>query len=244
MLTSYIIMADDYFHNVLEVGIDSILRGEHMWFKTLNMGDDALIMTDNTDFYNHLTSLLDGKGGLARPIDNEAENRLKQSRPSPYHIIEKEDGVTFLGNVVSRLDDGTYKVYPNIVSDVVNWWVPERGTDSKSREYWAIGYEYRKLVFAKHPSYSKVREIEERVFYKHFKTLPSIIARKYRKEPEVSLIGASFADISVATDPSKLHCLFDEDEIDPAIVQQYVSTIPREVTDLIKEKTLHQSIII
>lgn len=238
MLTSYLIMADDYFHNVLEVGIHSILKGEHAWFKTLNMGDDALILTDNTDFYNHMTSMLNGNGGTAKPIDGEAEARFKKSRPSPYHIIEKEDGVTFLGNVITRNDLGEYRVYPNIVSDVVNWWVPERGTQNKSREYWAIGFEYRKLIFAKHPGYSKVKEIEEEEFYRQYKTLPSILARKHRKEPPVSLLGASQAEIAVATDPSKLQWLYDEDEIDPRIREQYVRTIPDDVCDMIREKTL------
>jgi len=146
MVWTYLCLLDDKYHDVLEFGIDRILKGQHPMYAMLNMGDDNVFLTNDPSFNDWMK---------------------KQVKEHSYYVsIGPEDGVAFLGNVFYRDIDGKIKVRPDGVTLVRNWLVPERGLPKSTtkpgtaaRSHHALGYFARLDHYQTAPSYGGIREV-------------------------------------------------------------------------------------
>jgi len=214
MMTQYLCLADDYFHDVLEVGIETILRGEHSEYGFLNMGDDCVVLTNDDGFFNHI---------------NAGEYK------ADYFAVEPERPISFLGNVPYTDERGELQLTPNVISFLVNWLVPEFGIENhRRRNFWAIGDVERRQHYARAPMYSEVFGIYEDTFQRHFGRSPSSITREYYDQQQ-RLGSLSYIDALVLQNPGYLHYRFDEEDVSPEILEQLVTSLPAaEVWPLLK----------
>lgn len=214
MMAQYLALADDYFHDVLEVGVEAILTGEHSKYGFLNMGDDCVVMTNDEGFHKHVT------GG-----EYKAE----------YFSVEPEVPISFLGNVPYRTEQGELKLAPNIASFFVNWLVPEHGIDHHSRRnFWAVGDRERRQHYAKAPAYSSAYQIYEEIFSKHIGRTPSSFTTEHY-DAQRKLAGLSYIDALVLQNPAYLAYRYDEDDVSPEIMDILVTSLSAdEVWPLIK----------
>lgn len=214
MMTQYLIVMDDYYHDVLEVGIDVILRGEHTKYGFLNMGDDCVILLNEEAAYDHI---------------------VKGEYKTDYFAVEPETPISFLGNVPYTDDRGQLQLAPNIASFFVNWLVPEFGVENhRRRDFWAVGDRERRQHYAKSPSYSEAYGIYEDVFTAAIGRSPSSITAEYYDQQR-KLGALSFIDALVLQNPAYLQYRFSEDQVSPEILEQLVTSLPAdEVWPLIK----------
>lgn len=146
MVWTYLCLLDDKYHDVLEFGVDRILKGQHPMYAMLNMGDDNVFLTNDPSFNEWM---------------------INQTKTEKYYVsIGPEDGVAFLGNVFYRDLDGKIKVRPDGVTLVRNWLVPERGLPRATtkpgfaaRSFHALGYFARLDHYQSAPSYGGIRAI-------------------------------------------------------------------------------------
>lgn len=209
---TYLCLFDDHFHNVLEVGVDTILRGKHPEYALLNAGDDCVLMTNNIGF---------------RVFFNDWVNRKE-----PYYLrVEPEVGISFLGNVISKTAEGKIQVTPNINSFIVNWLVPENGIDSRSRrDFHFDGWDDRKSHFSKAPMYDVlfgIWEEEHHHFFKESLNLREDYCRMHSKQP--TLLNLTDIDREVMANPDKLNYKFSNSDISQSVLDTLVSSIPFSV---------------
>jgi len=214
MMTQYLILADNFYHDVLEFGVDAILRGEHPKYGFLNMGDDCVVLMNEVVFQEHV---------------------MNGEYSADYMAVEPETPISFLGNVPYTDDRGELQLAPNIASFFVNWLVPEFGVDNhRRRNFWAVGDRERRQHYAKSPSYSEAYGIYEDVFQRHVGRSPASITAEYYDQQR-KLGALSFIDALVLQNPSYLQYRFDEDDVSPEILEQLVTSLPAdEVWPLIK----------
>ena len=207
MMWQYLVIADRYFHNVLEVGIAEILMGEHDEYAFLNMGDDCVAMTNHEGFALYLQN-------------NEYE--------SSYFKVEQEQGTAFLGDIVYEDDAGSVKTAANMVSYLVNKYVPEFGIDHPRRKNtWAIGMREQANHYSQAPAYGIVHEIEEEEFYNAWGQTPnSFVSEAYESQKRYA--GMSFIDLLVMQKPEYLYYRFDERDVSPEIMAELITSIPAE----------------
>lgn len=171
--TAYLLMMlDDLYGDVLEFGINGILRGEHPAYGLLNQGDDAIILSKSTEI---------SQGILAR---------LESGEASPYIDLEVERHLTFLGMVVTQ-NGSEYKAYPNITSMLTNFVCAEHPVGSPMdryghRKHWALGVESWKSVYGICPEYEKVLYIFNTTLVKYYgNTIDKIAAPWARMSRDV-----------------------------------------------------------
>lgn len=209
MVWQYLVLLDRYFKNVLEIGIDVVLRGQHPDYAMLNMGDDCVLLTNDSGF-----ALWFADGGY---VDQ-------------YFHLEEEKPISFLGNVPYRDAEGELKLSPNIVSYLVNWLVPEVGIDHKRRRnFWAIGERERRIHYAQAPSYPIVHEIYERNFRDIFGVLPASIASE-AYEQQRRYQNLSTWDALVLQNPDYLHYKVSDDMVSPEVLELIVTSLSPEET--------------
>lgn len=209
MVWQYLVVADRYYKNVIEIGVDVILRGEHQDYAMLNMGDDCVMLANDGGF-----AVWFKEGGYS----------------DPYFALEEERPISFLGNVPYRDESGKLKLAPNIVSYLVNWLVPEVGIDNaRRRNFWAIGERERRIHYAQAPSYPKIHEIFERRFRDTFGVLPaSITSEVYEQQKRYQNL--STWDALVLQNPDYLHYKVSEDMVNPDILELIVTSLGVEET--------------
>lgn len=186
MVGVYLCLIDSVTQDVLESGIDTILRGHHQRYGLLNQGDDNLIGVQDSALFEALRDALD-------------EN------PDRIAKLEKEASISFLGNVAYK-KHGTIRVAPNVVSSVVNLFAHERSVDSRFRPYYKEGYIARQYLYAQAPVFKDVWAITEEVFKDEFSvSLGRAFASgpDYHK-PEMGFDMSSPFDREVMLDPSKI----------------------------------------
>lgn len=209
MVWQYLVLLDRYYKNVLEIGIDVILRGQHTDYAMLNMGDDCVVLVNDPGF-----ALWVADGGYV----------------DPYFHLEEEKPISFLGNVPYRDAEGELKLSPNIVSYLVNWLVPEVGIDHKRRRnFWAIGERERRIHYAQAPSYPIVHEIFERNFRDIFGVLPASIASE-AYEQQRRYQNLSTWDALVLQNPDYLHYKVSDDMVSPEVLELIVTSLSPEET--------------
>lgn len=207
MMTQYLCLADDYFHDVLEVGVETILRGEHEKYGFLNMGDDCVVLTNDEGFFAHIN---DG------------------AYKAQYFAVEPERPISFLGNVPYTDERGELQLAPNVISFLVNWLVPEFGIENhRRRDFWAVGDIERRQHYARAPMYSEVFGLYEEIFTKHIGRSPSSLTREYY-DVQQKLGSMSFIDALVLQNPSYLHYRFDEADVSPEILELLVTSLPAD----------------
>lgn len=214
MMFQYLCVVDDHYHDVIEFGVDSILRGEHPTYAFLNMGDDCVILMNDERFHEVVVS-----------GDYTAD----------YFSVEPEHPISFLGNVPYRDDSGELQLAPNIVSFFVNWIVPEHGIDNhRRRNFWAVGDRERRQHYARAPGYSAAYAIYEEMFSSIFNRTPASITNDYYDQQR-RLGSLSFIDALVLQKPEYLQYRFDEKDVSPEILDVLVTSLPEdEVWPLVK----------
>jgi hypothetical protein len=207
MMFQYLVIADDFFHNVLEVGVDTILRGEHDEYAFLNMGDDCVVLSNNEQFNIYVN-----------------ETRYE----AQYFSVTKESPISFLGNVPYRDDRGELQLAPNIISFFVNWLVPEHGIDSyQRRNFWAIGDRERRQHYARAPSYPEAYSIFEEEFQATYGRTPSSITAQYY-ESQKGLGALSTIDALVLQNPDYLQYRYDEKDVSQEVLDMITTSIPAD----------------
>lgn len=207
MMTQYLCLADDFYHDVLEVGIETILRGEHEKYAFLNMGDDCVVLMNEEPFRNHV---------------------LNGEYNAQYMAVEPEKPISFLGNVPYTDERGELQLAPNIASFFVNWLVPEFGVENhRRRNFWAVGDRERRQHYAKSPAYSEAYGIYEEIFVDGFGRSPSSITADYYDQQK-KMGSLSFIDALVLQNPSYLQYRFEENQVSPEILDQLVTSLPAE----------------
>jgi hypothetical protein len=212
MTATYLCLFDDYFGDVLETGVDVILRGDHPLYGLLNMGDDSVVLSNDSKFVRE----------LMQKLEDEAQ-------VSPYFQLEKEDAVAFLGNVFYRDDREDLKLSPNIASFINNWFAPEISTTHVKREFWPVGWMERQQFYMQSPSFQDAWEIMVKHFYDTWHVHPDLYASKAKDRMRVPAFPVtSEVDRIVLEDPSKLYYRFDADELSSEILDSIVGTIPAD----------------
>lgn len=212
--TAYVLFIyDDLFNDVLEVGLPTILRGEHPAYGVLNMGDDAVMLTKSPE----VRSLLIEK--------------LKSGEASPYIKLDVELILKFLG-MVPTYNGVSYQVHANIISMVVNFICHEHSIghprdEFGHRKHWALGVEAWAEVFGECPEYEKVRTIIESVFLRHMGKTLSQIAKPYAElsKDVLGVSGLNDAEARLLDKPSRRFYSVDMDDIRPQILDTIVRTI-------------------
>lgn len=205
MVWQYLVLLDRFFGNVIEVGVDVILRGEHDQYGMLNMGDDCVLLFNDEGFRRWYLD-----GGYAGKT---------------YFFLEEERPISFLGNVPYRDGAGVLKIAPNVISYLVNWLVPEVGLDHmRRRNFWAIGERERRIHYAQAPSYPVVHEVFETAFNSIYGVLPSsITAEAYEQQRRYQNL--STWDALVLQNPDYIHYKVSDDMISPEILDLIVTTL-------------------
>lgn len=208
MVFVYLCLLDDYFGDVLETGIPKILKGECARYALLNASDDTVIATDDPGF---LTYCQDG---------------FKTNDLSPYMILQQENGVAFLGGILTRDKFGDVTVVPNIVSAVVNFFAPERGVNDPYRSNWALGWLERQGYYLNAPLYSEV----------YFDIRDS--ARRFLKVniddlARTAFSAGSFADLTpldrtVLDNPDSIYYKVDPRDLSPGVLDMIIGSVPAE----------------
>jgi len=207
MVFQYLCVIDDYFGDVIEHGIPAILMGEHEQYALLNMGDDCVLLVNDDVFYKH--------------INDEAY-------AADYFAVEREEPISFLGNVPYRTDSGELKLAPNIASFFVNWLVPEHGVSSNKRKhFWAVGDRERRQHYSRSPSYPEAYDIYEEEFSKYIGRTPSSITAEYY-DTQRKMNSLSFIDALVLQNPDYLQYRFDPEDVSPEILDLLITSIPSE----------------
>jgi hypothetical protein len=207
MTWQYLCLCDDYFHDVLETGLDTILRGEHHHYGLLNMTDDCVVLTNDEGFYRHV---------------------LAEEYQRNYFGLEKESPISFLGNVPYIDDRGELRLAPNIISFFVNWLVPEHGITSRHRrDFWAVGDRERRQHYAKSPAYSTAYAIYDEIFSEAFGRSPGSITAEYY-DAQKAMSSMSFIDALVLQNPDYLHYRFDEGDVSPEVLDELVTSLPAD----------------
>lgn len=207
MMTQYLCIADDFYHDVLEVGVEAILRGEHSKYGFLNMGDDCVVLMNEEAFRDHV---------------------LNDDYDAKYFAVEPEKPISFLGNVPYTDERGELQLAPNIASFFVNWLVPEFGVENhRRRNFWAVGDRERRQHYAKSPSYSEAYGIYEDIFTSEWGRSPASITADYYDQQR-KLGALSFIDALVLQNPSYLQYRFEENQVSPEILEQLVTSLPAD----------------
>lgn len=212
MTFAYLCFLDDHFGDLLEVGIDVVLRGKHPRYGLLDMSDDAIILTNSEAFKQSISNRL-AKGEML----------------SPYFKLAKEDSVSFLGNVLYRAKPSDEKISlsPDIKSFFLNKFCPERGVQDKMRMYWATGWFEAMVHYSKAPGFSDAMLILREEFRRSFGVTPDSIAQAHLLDAPINQIEArSAVDELVLADPTKLYYRVSEKDVSPEVFDAFIAKIP------------------
>lgn len=223
--TAYILfMFDDMFGDVLEFGIDKILKGQHPAYGLLNMGDDALILVKTVELQRQIIA------------------KLESGDASPYIQLEVDDHTTFLGWVIVKNGDG-YHVYPNIQSMLMNFLCAEHPigdprAKNGHRNHWAIGVKTMPTIYGVCPAYEVVDRVWREVTAKHFGQTVQQMSYPYLEMSE-SILGTADHTLDEARfleKPERRFYSIDESSLSSQVLDQVVRTIS---PDQIREHCSH-----
>lgn len=207
----YLCVIDDYFKDVLEFGIEHILKGLHPSYAILNMSDDTVIATNSETFLPHLRAMQDEGSPL-----------------SPYMVLEKEEGIAFLGGIALKRH-GEVCVVPNIVSFVVNFLAAEHGIRASARGDWAMGWIERQRYYSAAPLFEEVRAMTAEAIKKHLGFDIDLLARQTLAGQKIPPPEAyTEADRLVMINPDAMFYKVDINDLSPFFLDQLVAVVPAE----------------
>lgn len=217
----YLTMLDECYHDVLEAGIDSILRGKHS-YAILDASDDVVIACSDSRF-----------------VDLMLKKQSSGESASPYMVIEPEKGAAFLGNLLVRTSTGELDVVPNIVSAVVNFLAPERGINAALRGNWAVGWFERQNYYAAAPLFEEVYQVIADVSKRHLGMTITDMARNLKQHSNFDVTSLyTAADRSFLLNPDSIYYKISINDLSPFLRNLELSVVEYDdmrkyLTDLI-----------
>lgn len=203
MMFQYLVLMNDLCHDVLKVGVDRILRGDHDRYAFLNMGDDCVVLMNDERLYK---SVISGK------------------YKTDYFKVEPESPISFLGGVIYREGNKT-KVAPNLETYFANWLCPEKGIDHYARKnFWAVGEFERTKYYASAPCFKDAYDLMNSLFTKYVgKSIPTLV--DHARLEQLELFNLSPIDMLVLQNPGYLHYRFTEDDISEQVRDILVTSL-------------------
>lgn len=206
MTFAYLCLFDRHFHDVREVGVQKILRGEHDRYALLDMCDDAVIAVNDESFWA------------------TAERVIAEKF---YVRIEAEEGIAFLGNVLFKDSREVIQATSNLVTFFRNRLCPEHGVDHWSRRaYVGTGWFEGQKHYATAPRFGEAVRIWDELWRKHFdegmdvRFFAAQQAERHRGVPSLSM-----ADRMVLENPDKLYYRYELEELHPWVLDRLVGVV-------------------
>lgn len=208
MTATYLCLLDDVVGDLLEQGLDSVLRGRHPRVALLNSSDDAVLLCKT------------------QADAQKLQARLVSEDPF-YYRIEPEQGISFLGNVAYREGSRT-RFAPNITTFVSNWFWNENSVYSKKREFAPIGWFARQKHYSAAPLFGQVWDILadrwRRIYHEDIDAREAAALSQMKFTLNYSTLSPT--DIEVLLNPDKLYYKIDPDDVDPRLVESEVMSLP------------------
>ena len=177
--------------------------------RTCNMGDDGLVMFS----------------------DMKIKSLYDEVSKKGYLKVDNEPSLAFLGNVFTK-EGSKIRSLPNIRSFLNHTLVPERGYDSKLREFWHIGISDRFKIYSGHPIFYDVLNVCDSLFKKRFPHLGlfsdflnHLIESNRWHDPSSSV---NDMDAQLYADPSIIHWKYDASMFSEEALASVVSFIEVE----------------
>jgi hypothetical protein len=249
MVFSYMIPICEFYDDWSFDLVDKILSGRHSVVAFKDSSDDALYIIRHTD--DGLGEWLDACIKHSNPIyqDKIREIALKRGfKPdnyikygiSPYHIIEEEKGITYLGSQISSTESGHRHVGPNFLNYAKNFYMAESSIRSFKRKNWVEGFMLRREIYAQ--AYMGTLRMDEvdRIVEKHLGFNPYNEAKRLLsyKSDVTSITPVKPADYEVILEPSKLQWKFTEEEVSKHVLELFVRRLDKQLVNIIYEKVL------
>lgn len=192
--------AEDQFTRVRE-----IMLGKNESFGFLNSADDNLWLS------------------------NDDEMLKKMLSTNGVFSIDVEAVPTFLGNIYGR--EGRYtKGRPNVMSSLVNWYVPERSLSTKP--YHQTAWDERNAYHGAHFAAPILKQIAEKAFIKHFNASPDTMISARPQQPlPVALV--TEVDRLFFLNPDVIHYRISSDDVNPQLITSVSATLPEEVVNML-----------
>lgn len=209
MTFAYLCLFDRHFHDVLEVGVRTILRGQHDRYAVLDMADDGVIGVCDESFWATAERV------LAQPF---------------YFKIEPEDGVSFLGNVLYKDPENILKATSNVVTFLRNRLCPEHGVNHWSRRDFAgTGWFEGKKHYSTAPAFNEALTTWDEIWRRNFNE--GLDVRFYaakEQERHRGVPSLSEADRAVLENPDKLYYRYNIEELHPWVLDKLVGAVEFE----------------
>lgn len=210
-------LIDDHQHDVLEVGLDTILKGRHLTYAILDASDDGIILTNSEKLHDYV------------------KERFADTEAPAYYRFAIEEGLKFLGNVQTLEHSGRKRFVPDILTYFRNLYVPEHGlpTDDRKnphREFAAMGYFARKEIYKNAPSFGHAIEIADDLWRTIFnESLDSRWDAAYRDMRLPQNMVHTAYDLEAILDPLSIYKgRFEIKDLSPAVRDRIVSSVPFE----------------
>lgn len=195
----------------------SWLKGEDSLIANRNQGDDNQALTSDP-----LLKIRFDEVTLAKDKD---ENYIYS-----YFAADMEKGQVFTGKITTHYDERGFKnekmrVIPR-AGGFLRWFTHERGIDSKTREFWPIGFFERLSLYGQNPAFGDFWRITNENWTRATGTSLETIASKAWKPETMGHINVkSVADLEVLLDHEKLAYLYTEDDqVSPEIRNLFEGT--------------------
>jgi len=207
MTWAYLCLYDRHFHDVLEVGVARIIHGAHDRYALLNSADDGVAASNDPSCWATFETT------LAEPF---------------YFRIEKEEGTSFLGNVLYRDATGRLRAAPNVMTFVRNRLCPEHGVQHWSRRDFAgSGWYEGKKHYSSAPRYNDVLTVWDEIHRKHLgKGIDHRWKTKLEQERHHGVPILDEASWAVLENPDKIYYRYSIEEIDPWVLDKVVAAVP------------------
>lgn len=157
-----------------------------------------------------LEDYLHGRSSVAALVQGDNCALMASDDRTIDHWVEAQRfGVTssthsFLGNIFYR-DHRGWASLPDLTSALLGFWTPMRPIDAPLRGDWATGWIERQKVFAGHPLYGKLRDIEAEVSKQVLSLDIEEYARKEANRPTDTRDVVSLVDAEFMLNPDIIH---------------------------------------
>lgn len=183
--------------------VRSILMGRHQEFAFLNSADDNLWLSDSRAI---LEGMVADEGVFA---------------------LDLEDVPVFLGTIFGR-ENGYAKGLPNVMSSLVNWYVPEQTLGR--RIYHQTAWRERGAYHGKHFQAPELKRIADAAIFAEFGVTPdSMIFAK--PEPPIPAAVVTEVDRLFFNDPNTIHYRISASDVSPELLETVSATVPVEVVN-------------
>lgn len=206
MTFAYLVLFDRHFHDVLEIGVQTILKGRHERYAMLDMGDDAVLAVNDSSFWATAKTVL---------------------ADTFYVCIEPEDGISFLGNVLYKDERQVLQATSNVVTFVRNRLCPEHGVQHWSRRDFAgTGWFEGKKHYSTAPLFGEVLSLWDDVWRKHFhESLDVRFFAAREQERHRGVPSLSEADRAVLENPDKLYYRYEIEDLHPWVLDKLTGVV-------------------